>query len=957
MLRKTIVLVLIVLACSSVYGIDPTSFPRAYASSDTADGEPGITQKEDHSGKYDIGCEIEARKKPYWLDDLYGAGSKRAWTLAPAGSIWAPDERVKDTVWVDDLAFHPDSQSDGKTLLKGIKNKGSYDIICDGTEWVRCNAEGYILRTEGAGKYLCENYKWVKLSENYQDEWCYNGDDDDDADGDMNCADEDCEGQCGNEACDFRCEYSTEQSCTDGHDNDGDGLDLENGMTDCNDLDDCSALDVCDPDKKVNPETSEWVCDGDNEGEDIFHAEVDGDYKEEAAPNACCGDDETDLGKIFIDDSKNRGYFCYNQGGWIWRDAAQASQPTDGTETTAADRNAWTIKTVKRNGVEFDVVSNIASWLVCDTKTGITGMEYKNAPPGTTDFARLPWSTWNAKTHLVDEYQLLPSFDVQPGDLGTKPLVRENNEAVNSKSAGGKTETVAEDSFAGFAIKENIIETHAGTAQQAQAAVPNPETIEPENYLFAQRFACHTADDRGLWSECCGYDLSECINSYPKARRAGTPLQSIKEFHNPADRDLDTANAVLRILTTRLESGDFLDLAEGRMKAPEDVYDSHVIQIKNADVPIYDWTDYKYLEFYVYLATNFELDIRLGTFEGDQVSNPADSTWYFNTPVVNYVQNGAQLQKWLHVMIPLASLSGKRIDTIMFYVDNARAYNSVTYVYVEAENKKYQNAIGIDKISLIPKDFDRIVCTGGESPTWISDLDEDKDSIGELACEETPSFGWTGTACCGDDTTPSQEEIWADAEAGCWMGNTIRPDTPFGVIKYVSGTSETYQICFSKDCIYPYDGKRINGDDPYYSLEFAYLETPIKDPKASAIISVPADGEGPEHAVLKASNISRSVIFHNKEFHACRPADYVQRGAQGGPGSGDVIADIAGYCQTLGDPDGVSFFCSANNEWSDEPVDEANPSANPASSRDSLKDAPVGVNYITNGDFDYEVPE
>lgn len=45
------------------------------------------------------------------------------------------------------------------------------------------------------------------------------------------------------------------------------------------------------------------------------------------------------------------------------------------------------------------------------------------------------------------------------------------------------------------------------------------------------------------------------------------------------------------------------------------------------------------------------------------------------------------------------------------------------------------------------------------------------------ACDANLGYGWTGSLCCGDDTTKdNQGEFFVDSHAACWNGTTIRQD-------------------------------------------------------------------------------------------------------------------------------------------------------------------------------------
>ena len=49
--------------------------------------------------------------------------------------------------------------------------------------------------------------------------------------------------------------------------------------------------------------------------------------------------------------------------------------------------------------------------------------------------------------------------------------------------------------------------------------------------------------------------------------------------------------------------------------------------------------------------------------------------------------------------------------------------------------------------------------------------------VGQTACNDIPSYGWTGSNCCGDDQNSTNAESFSDKDNGCWQGEFVRNNT------------------------------------------------------------------------------------------------------------------------------------------------------------------------------------
>ncbi|MBN1543862.1 putative metal-binding motif-containing protein [Candidatus Woesearchaeota archaeon] len=482
------------------------------------------------------------------------------------------------------------------------------------------------------------------------------------------------------------------------------------------------------------------------------------------------------------------------------------------------------------------------------------------------------------------------------------------------------------------------------------------ELIPPEVY---KRFMCHQTDDAGAFAECCSYDLGWCMN-YMKGRREGGPINTINDFShygNIMPEGSNTTNMVLKYVTSRLGRIDVEDSIandeEFRLGLPKRFYDEKLT----------NWSGYGYVEFYVWTTTNFVLDIGLAK----KKSPISDSSMFksyvvrFRKPVIEYAVNEPGLRKWMHIKIPIDDIYGEDrldyfpVDLIVFFTNIRGLKDSgSSEVRVDwnndgflAEDELYSNYVGIDKFFLTPKSSDLLAegdenyyCSGVWPAAWISDLDRDvpeDEPEGRSACNAIPSYGWTGSRCCGDDTGNDLidvghaelafKEFYADTDAGCWSGNVITEDERAMIVRYGMYYGVEYDStdlglhevvdrdCSRSSCVFSLPLRpEIFVSNPHPEL---YDLVAFQGDERVTINQSYLPGEAISQ--IKAEDVPLQVQFRGGEFWACNPADYIKTleaddGSLLIPDDGD---HYFGSCEVNG-----RYFCDhadgTDLGWSDE---------------------------------------
>lgn len=516
-----------------------------------------------------------------------------------------------------------------------------------------------------------------------------------------------------------------------------------------------------------------------------------------------------------------------------------------------------------------------------------------------------------------------------------------------------------------FDTKDKSDLTGVDTCESPESTF-EPGKIDDMNYV--DRFICLAEEldkyaTSGSFAECCGYTLDWCRNNQPidKIRRQGSSAKTLREFasFNYGGSMLEpcknTTNCALRfgVVDPPDEANKYGEYAFG-------LYTSG-----NDGLRISDWSGYKYLEFYVHFTGNFIGNIKVGRLRKDDVaqpdpSNPKNYVYYFDEPIIKYVVNGPRLSKWLHVVIPLSEFEWKdkmeSVDVVVFAFPIGLLNESTSEVYLKGYSKPFRSVVAIDKIGLVDdlsSGEDRRFCTGTYPPLWIKDLDNAEDvesqnvpkgsmfSVkGWSACQDTPSFGWTGTQCCGDDTgkdvakgkfgDSAFKEFFNDSVAACVGGSKMEPGTAFTIVKYglhvppldsipYPPKKDVYRLCKSVyDCSFelPFINS-IVVHNVYADVYDLLLLNPAGGEMSKKIAPVAVSES--ELATIKGERVPLQLLLLKEsegvtQLYGCNAAPYLFESsvlpntATSAPGDSLLLDDDEhdiGSCDVRGD-----FFCS-----------------------------------------------
>jgi len=372
------------------------------------------------------------------------------------------------------------------------------------------------------------------------------------------------------------------------------------------------------------------------------------------------------------------------------------------------------------------------------------------------------------------------------------------------KCQDGKKCLISDDCFSNYC--------NDGICSSELPAINLPEKI-------AMRFMCSNMDEIAAYTECCGYSLGLCRNfdKRQKIRRAGNPLDDIFEF----PKALDNINYVIAL---------------GLIKDLSDDYHFSFVTHKG-DNPLYNWSNYDYLEFYISYAvppispdgSHYLKLLVLDEFPTDPTDVPRlyyegapgkEDHVLFRGTIDDFITGQIQPGKWLRVRIPITAAAGDKTTAIRALNRNVRlaalfAYNgdvpktqNLTPPFIlqhaDISGFDFRNVIAVDRVHLIPKTPDKEYYCSMFPPDpeatidsyWTTDMDTtEKDiagsGIGKGICENTPGFGWTGSECCGDDINSSSlqlnpkfvAESYADMNHGCVKGFTLKNNSMM-ILKY-----------------------------------------------------------------------------------------------------------------------------------------------------------------------------
>ncbi len=427
---------------------------------------------------------------------------------------------------------------------------------------------------------------------------------------------------------------------------------------------------------------------------------------------------------------------------------------------------------------DYDVISDGQRWYVCDAHEGYVGSGVKIKDGALVGPNITEGIGTNVQTSIKNQEGGTVSPDTNiGGKYGGSVAIVDMDAFFDEMGIGGLESNYGIGSFDGL---NNQYSKSNYTVDEYKAV--------------GYRFLCYKEGTESPFAECCGLVL-QCFNDDgKKIRRTGNVQSVIEEY--PCDSPYDF-NCVLKI---GIEQEIFESI----------LYKKYTFELKNTASSIFDWSHYDYLEFYINFVRDHHLKLMI--LNTDSIPGAAFPSGYsdyilFNENITKYVVNDFALTKWLHVKIPLYELDEDitNVRMLTFYeaVDNLPVSDTwLTDPQIGDPNLatgKFRNIIGLDRIFLSRDDQPRY-CSAGQYPTWIDDLDDPaEDSFdvakGELPCISTPGYGWTGTRCCGDDQTHTNNETYIDTEHGCWRGLPVYNNTAVDIGSNLLYLNEQFHAC------------------------------------------------------------------------------------------------------------------------------------------------------------------
>ncbi len=723
----------------------------------------------------------------------------------------------------------------------------------------------------------------------------------------------------------------------------------------------------------------------------------------------CCGNDPEDYGAIISHNNLNfrHKFMCINNGTWgsIWAAANQAGKsfvifpverPLDG-----------------RN-ISYDVVSNGNNWFVCQGANYL-GSLYSSASLDPYDNEWDPQSGPLLQEYQVvpPRLQTIDSYGVTEEPEGEEPEGWDSTSSSTDPPGSGiaADQSVPEDGFdndinviAGpdkvtacdtdgdgydgnwslefgtllynpnldcvprqpYDCNENDRTVSPGTPDYCDGSDPSINTVnndcapgciplppsgsppsafvgQTDFKVYQDRFMCHDIAGYGAFAECCGSDLTNCHNGW-KGRREGSAIHTLHEFTNyKGQQGRGDVNLVLKYgIQTAPQTTENID--------DEDIYWLHLPKA-SFDENVTDWNRYNSLEFDIYFAANFDLQIWLGHLNPDpEIVNDVEERnlfknfqFKFKGRIVDYVVGEPALRKWLHVVIPTSEIyseSSFKVENIALVSKVMDVYNRKTIVSANIDGvHDFSNVIGLDKIILRPKyvlnpSDENYYCTGNWPPSWISDPDNSSlgnDGIqkGKTVCNSIPSYHWTGNSCCGDDNgqdasatvrgSASFKEFFNDTQGGCWGGRYLSNNERVMPIIFNTSTVSSEQnmnlSCYNYSCVFdlPLAPSIMVGNPHPDVYDLAFINGEHVRIGNQGISMSPI-------AMLKAENVPLQVQYTSGDFYTCNAAPYLFNLLNTNTGTQLIKQDSEhnfGACEAKG-----VYFCDhldgKNHGWDDE---------------------------------------
>ncbi|MFH1364572.1 MAG: hypothetical protein ABIH52_02855, partial [Candidatus Aenigmatarchaeota archaeon] len=190
---------------------------------------------------------------------------------------------------------------------------------------------------------------------------------------------------------------------------------------------------------------------------------------------------------------------------------------------------------------------------------------------------------------------------------------------------------------------------------------------------------------------------------------------------------------------------------------------------------------------------SFSFDIMYNTPVTIKFTNDAGQTQ--NIQIGDYSINGDSIDVFHHVIIPIDHIFPESSQVI-----NEIEFQSAPGFLIYADNLIFHTLGTAD-------DSQNRICGGRGG--WITDLDPSAYNEDDFTTYQAEMYacnkivplgyggiGWTGTKCCGDDSTKASPEYYTDKDAGCFMGSVI----PNGNnVSFILNNEDFEHLLFSND--------------------------------------------------------------------------------------------------------------------------------------------------------------
>ena len=276
-----------------------------------------------------------------------------------------------------------------------------------------------------------------------------------------------------------------------------------------------------------------------------------------------------------------------------------------------------------------------------------------------------------------------------------------------------------------------------------------------------ESFICYKRQNQNLIQECC--PIGGCYN-YDKVdnelNNGGTTnIYSYKGYPLNMLVSFDQQGA-----SARIQQNTYTGLSS---KNP--------IQITKSNFQIEDFTGFQYIEF-DYATNNpatgiFVLDdgTKNQTYNLSEQKYKATRKSFnkfnrYKIPLSEATINGVDISKIQNLWITFSklSLSAAILDNIYLSAGPSNSEDSQTNYCTGAWRTWVSNLDG----PVTGPDANRGFYADSKVPTQAKQYEE--------ACNAQDSFGWTGSACCGDDSASGYGEFFADTNGICWNGTKVR---------------------------------------------------------------------------------------------------------------------------------------------------------------------------------------